>query len=136
MAAAALRPGSTRLETCSSVQVLKLLGRRERWLAVAAIRFLRTCLAMKDEFYNRYVVSMPAAGPPVLQPASGAKVRRSHQARAGSRPCAVPGNSCPCPTMVQLCVKPSGAAQLPGQLPVRALNTSALTASDHRCEKG
>ena len=37
--------------------MLKLLGRRERWLAVAAIRFLRTCLALKDEFYNRYVVS-------------------------------------------------------------------------------
>ena len=41
------------------MQVLKLLGRRERWLAVAGIRFLRTCLAMKDEFYNRYVVSWP-----------------------------------------------------------------------------
>ena len=111
MAAAASRPGGTRLESCRYVQVLKLLGRRERWLAVAAIRFLRTCLAMKDEFYNRYVVSLP-----VLQPASGAKVRRSHQARAGSRPCAAPGNSSPCPTMVQSCIKPSGAAQLPGQV--------------------
>ena len=28
-------------------QVLKLLRRRERWLAVAAIRFLRTALGMK-----------------------------------------------------------------------------------------
>lgn len=37
-------------------QVLKLLRRKERWLAVAAIRFLRTCLNLKDEFYNRYLV--------------------------------------------------------------------------------
>lgn len=27
--------------------VLKLLGRREQWLAVAAVRFLRACLALK-----------------------------------------------------------------------------------------
>lgn len=36
-------------------QVLKLLDRPEAWLRVAAIRFLRTCLDMKDEFYNRYI---------------------------------------------------------------------------------
>ncbi len=28
-------------------KVLKLLRRRERWLAAAAVRFLRTCLGMK-----------------------------------------------------------------------------------------
>ncbi|KAL4418834.1 hypothetical protein ABPG77_004074 [Micractinium sp. CCAP 211/92] len=37
-------------------KVLKLLRRRERWLVVAAIRFLRTALSLKDEFYNRYLV--------------------------------------------------------------------------------
>uniref|UniRef100_A0A1D2A241 Uncharacterized protein n=2 Tax=Auxenochlorella protothecoides TaxID=3075 RepID=A0A1D2A241_AUXPR len=37
-------------------KVLRLLHRKERWLVVAAIRFLRTCLGMKDEFYNRYLV--------------------------------------------------------------------------------
>lgn len=37
-------------------KVLKLLRRRERWLAVAAVRFLRTALSMKDEFYYRYLV--------------------------------------------------------------------------------
>ncbi|PSC74221.1 Serine threonine-phosphatase 4 regulatory subunit 3 isoform B [Micractinium conductrix] len=37
-------------------KVLKLLRRKERWLAVAAVRFLRTALSMKDEFYNRYLV--------------------------------------------------------------------------------
>lgn len=37
-------------------KVLKLLRRREQWLVVAAVRFLRTCLGMKDEFYNRYLV--------------------------------------------------------------------------------
>ena len=39
-----------------ALQVLKLLGRKERWLAVAAVRFLRTALSLKDEFYNRYLV--------------------------------------------------------------------------------
>ncbi len=37
-------------------KVLKLLGRRERWLALAAVRFLRTCIGLKDDFYNRYLV--------------------------------------------------------------------------------
>ncbi|KAK9802569.1 hypothetical protein WJX73_004679 [Symbiochloris irregularis] len=37
-------------------KVLKLLKRKERWLAVAAVRFMRTCLHLKDEFYNRYMV--------------------------------------------------------------------------------
>lgn len=37
-------------------KVLRLLRRRERAVAAAALRFLRTCLAMRDEFYNRYLV--------------------------------------------------------------------------------
>ncbi|KDD73660.1 hypothetical protein H632_c1955p0, partial [Helicosporidium sp. ATCC 50920] len=37
-------------------KVLALLSRRERFLAAGAVRFLRTCLGMKDEFYNRYVI--------------------------------------------------------------------------------
>lgn len=36
--------------------VLKLLGRREPWLALAAVRFLRTCVGLKDEFYFRYLM--------------------------------------------------------------------------------
>lgn len=36
-------------------KVLKLLKRRERWLVVAAVRFLRTCIGLKDDFYNRYI---------------------------------------------------------------------------------
>lgn len=27
---------------------------REKWLVIAAIRFLRTCISMKDEFYYRW----------------------------------------------------------------------------------
>ena len=38
-------------------KVLRLLHRPERWLVVAAIRFVRACLAPKDEFYNRHIVS-------------------------------------------------------------------------------
>ena len=38
-------------------RVLRLLYRREKWLVVAAVRFLRTCLGLKDDFYNRYLVS-------------------------------------------------------------------------------
>jgi protein phosphatase 4 regulatory subunit 3 len=37
-------------------KVLKLMKRKERAVAAAALRFLRTCLSMKDEFYNRYLV--------------------------------------------------------------------------------
>lgn len=37
-------------------KVIRLLKRRERAVATAALRFLRTCLAMRDEFYNRYIV--------------------------------------------------------------------------------
>ncbi|CAK0784720.1 hypothetical protein CVIRNUC_007924 [Coccomyxa viridis] len=37
-------------------KVLRLLYRREKWLVVAAVRFLRTCLGLKDDFYNRYLV--------------------------------------------------------------------------------
>ena len=48
-------------------QVLRLLHRPERWLVVAAIRFVRACLAPKDEFYNRHIVSYPASGHCFLQ---------------------------------------------------------------------
>jgi protein phosphatase-4 regulatory subunit 3 len=37
-------------------KVLRLLRRREGAVGAAALRFLRTCLAMRDEFYNRYLV--------------------------------------------------------------------------------
>jgi hypothetical protein len=37
-------------------KVLKLLRRRERWLIVAGVRFLRTCIGTKDDFYMRYLV--------------------------------------------------------------------------------
>lgn len=33
-------------------QVLRLLHRKERWLVVAAIRFLRTCLGMKVQAWG------------------------------------------------------------------------------------
>eukprot|EP00877_Chromochloris_zofingiensis_P013810 jgi/Chrzof1/8683/Cz03g20120.t1 len=36
-------------------KVLKLLRRKERWLAVAGIRFVRTCIGTKDDFYARYL---------------------------------------------------------------------------------
>ena len=29
---------------------------RQRWLVVAAVRFLRPCIGLKDDFYNRYLV--------------------------------------------------------------------------------
>lgn len=34
----------------------KLLKRREAWLGVAAVRFMRTCIGLKDEFYHRYLI--------------------------------------------------------------------------------
>ena len=32
--------------------VLKLMGRREAWLAVAAVRFLRTCIGLKVRLFT------------------------------------------------------------------------------------
>ncbi|XP_024373629.1 uncharacterized protein [Physcomitrium patens] len=37
-------------------KILKLTRRKEKYLVVAAVRFLRTCVALKDEFYYRYIV--------------------------------------------------------------------------------
>eukprot|EP00249_Psilotum_nudum_P024111 c29096_g3_i1 orf=446-3331(+) len=37
-------------------KVMQLTQRREKYLVVAAVRFLRTCVSRKDEFYNRYIV--------------------------------------------------------------------------------
>lgn len=37
-------------------KVLKLLKSPKRWLAVGALRFFRTCVGLKDEFYNRFVL--------------------------------------------------------------------------------
>ncbi|KAH9557826.1 hypothetical protein CY35_07G105100 [Sphagnum magellanicum] len=36
--------------------ILRLTRRREKYLVVAAVRFLRTCIALKDEFYYKYIV--------------------------------------------------------------------------------
>lgn len=37
-------------------KTLRLLQRREKWLKIAAVRFVRSCLAIKDDFYNRHMV--------------------------------------------------------------------------------
>lgn len=34
-------------------KLMKPIQCREKWLVIAAIRFLRTCISMKDEFYHR-----------------------------------------------------------------------------------
>ena len=36
-------------------KLMKPIQCREKWLVIAAIRFLRTCISMKDEFYHRCV---------------------------------------------------------------------------------
>ncbi len=41
---------------CVCAQVLWVIRRPERWLACAAIRFIRTCLGTKDNFYTRQLV--------------------------------------------------------------------------------
>ncbi|KAG0578678.1 hypothetical protein KC19_4G041700 [Ceratodon purpureus] len=37
-------------------KVLRLTRRKEKYLVVAAVRFLRTCISLKEEFYYRYIV--------------------------------------------------------------------------------
>ena len=44
-------------------KVLNLTKRREKYLVVAAIRFLRSCVGLKDEFYNRYIIKNNLFGP-------------------------------------------------------------------------
>ncbi|KAH7434115.1 hypothetical protein KP509_06G000800 [Ceratopteris richardii] len=44
-------------------KVLQLTTRREKHLVVAAVRFLRTCIGRKDEFYYRYIVKNDLFGP-------------------------------------------------------------------------
>ena len=51
--------GQLALLTClSALQVLQLLQRREKYLALGAIRFVRTCLGLKDDFYHRCALSL------------------------------------------------------------------------------
>jgi protein phosphatase 4 regulatory subunit 3 len=40
-------------------KVLKLLRSPKRWLAVGALRFFRTCVGLKDEFYTRCAAPAP-----------------------------------------------------------------------------
>ncbi|EEH55088.1 uncharacterized protein MICPUCDRAFT_19362 [Micromonas pusilla CCMP1545] len=46
-------------------KVLKLTQRREKYLVVAAVRFLRACVGLKDEFYNRYIIKNALFAPVV-----------------------------------------------------------------------
>ena len=56
MAAAGGHGGRLVLGGCSQVsRVLRLLSCKDRYLQLAAIRFLRSCVGIKDEFYNRCV---------------------------------------------------------------------------------
>jgi protein phosphatase-4 regulatory subunit 3 len=34
-------------------KVLRLLHRRERWLVCATVRFMRVCVALKEDFFTR-----------------------------------------------------------------------------------
>ena len=38
------------------VKILKLVSQRDKCLVLAALRFFRACIGLRDEFYNRYVV--------------------------------------------------------------------------------
>ncbi len=55
-------------------KILKLLERPEKSLACAALRFLKTCILMKDEFYNRYLVKND-----LLHPVLKAYLRNHHR---------------------------------------------------------
>lgn len=39
-------------------KVLALLKSPKKWLAVSALRFFRTCLGLKDDFYNKYALTL------------------------------------------------------------------------------
>ena len=49
------------------VKVLKLASHRDKCLVLAALRFFRTCVGLKDEFYNRYIVKNKCFEPVIAQ---------------------------------------------------------------------
>jgi len=48
-------------------KVLKLASSREKCLVLAALRFFRTCIGLKDEFYNRYIIKNRCFDPVINQ---------------------------------------------------------------------
>ena len=54
-------------------KVLNLMQRREKYLVVAAVRFLRACVGLKDEFYNRYIIKNTLFAPMKVFIANGDK---------------------------------------------------------------
>ncbi|EFJ49195.1 hypothetical protein VOLCADRAFT_104409 [Volvox carteri f. nagariensis] len=44
-------------------KVLRLLHRRERWLVCATVRFMRVCVALKEDFFTRYLLRYNCFGP-------------------------------------------------------------------------
>jgi len=48
-------------------KVLRLARHRDKCLVLAALRFFRTCIGLKDEFYNRYIVKNKCFEPVLAQ---------------------------------------------------------------------
>merc|ERR1719217_1333882 len=48
-------------------KVLRLAKHRDKCLVLAAMRFFRTCVGLKDEFYNRYIVKNKCFEPVLAQ---------------------------------------------------------------------
>ena len=48
-------------------KVLKLAAQRDKCLVLAAVRFFRQCIGLKDEFYNRYIIKNKCFEPVVVQ---------------------------------------------------------------------
>jgi protein phosphatase-4 regulatory subunit 3 len=48
-------------------KVLKLASHRDKCLVLAAVRFFRQCIGLKDEFYNRYIVKNRCFEPILVQ---------------------------------------------------------------------
>ena len=48
-------------------KVLKLASHRDKCLVLAALRFFRQCVGLKDEFYNRYIIKNRCFEPVIAQ---------------------------------------------------------------------
>ena len=48
-------------------KVLKLASHKDKSLVLASVRFFRTCIGLKDEFYNRYIVKNRCFDPVLTQ---------------------------------------------------------------------
>ena len=70
-------------------KILLLLNQKQKYLVLGAIRFLRACVGLKDDFYNRYIIKNhlfePVMKVTIANPPTSCGCLRLREARLGYR---------------------------------------------------